>query len=384
MTANRKRRVDSAPPTHDDVWQQSDWRSRVRTRLLRWFASNARQLPWRADPQPYPVWVSEIMLQQTQVATVIPYFKRFMATFPTVEALAKANEQRLLSHWEGLGYYRRARSLHAAAKMIVAEHDGVFPSTFDEVIQLPGIGRYTAGAILSISGGAKLPVLEGNTQRVFSRWVSSRGGLTEKNTIRLLWDIADRMLPRSDAGTFNQAAMELGALICTPKSPRCDECPVRNYCCARRDELENEIPGKVSRVVYEDRNEFALVIGENRKDAAHYLLRPLPEGGRWAGLWDFPRTTRESFDTLDKASVQLERDLGVPISTGLRLDTIKHGVTKYRIQLHVHEAKLAQRLHPPSPWRFVSLTEMSELPMSVTGRRIAEMLQRKRQSTLTF
>ena len=205
-------------PLHDDVWQQAGWRSRVRRSLLAWFARHARDLPWRRQPTPYRVWVSEVMLQQTQVATVLPYYDRFMGSFPTVSDLAAADEQVLLSHWEGLGYYRRARSLHAAAKLIVADHGGEFPLQFDEVLALPGIGRYTAGAILSISDGQKQPILEGNTQRVFSRWIALRGTPTETANNRLLWQVAEKMLPRKDVGSFNQAAMELGALICTPKA----------------------------------------------------------------------------------------------------------------------------------------------------------------------
>ncbi len=375
----RERKIEHDPPPHDPVWRDATWRSRVRQRLLGWFAKHARDLPWREDSSAYRVWVSEIMLQQTQVATVIPYFERFLNEFPTIAELASADEQSLLNLWEGLGYYRRARSLHAAAKKIVEQHQGVFPETYDEVVALPGIGRYTAGAILSISRDARLPILEGNTHRVFSRWVASRGSAGDTSTSKLLWQISEAMLPRQRSGTFNQAAMELGALVCTPKVPGCDACPVRAYCCARREGLQNEIPGKVSRVEYEDRTEFALVISEEGSENAageqpRYLLRPLPEGGRWAGLWDFPRTTQESLDSVTQAASELEKRLGVPVSAGDRLETIRHAVTKYRICLHVHQASLAARMQPCRPWRFVSAADMKKLPMSVTGRRIAEKL----------
>lgn len=369
-------------PPHDDSWKDPQWRSRVRRRLLDWFSKHAREMPWRADPTPYRVWVSEIMLQQTQVATVIPYFERFLIAFPTIDDLAQADPQRLMSHWEGLGYYRRARSLQAAAQVIVADHAGVFPDTFDEVLALPGIGRYTAGAILSISRGARLPVLEGNTQRVFSRWAAIRQSPSTAASTRLLWEIAETMLPRRDAGNFNQAAMELGALICTPKSPNCESCPVRSCCRAHKEGLQQEIPGKVTRIQYERRTEFALVIQESAKKKTKFLVRPLPEGGRWAGLWDFPRTTRESLDSVDSAAAELANQLGVPISAGLRLDTFQHAVTKYRISLHVHEASLVRRLPNMGPWRFVSLNEMTKLPMSVTGRRIADLLRSDRQEKL--
>jgi len=361
-----------AEPRHDAVWENSAWRSRLRRRLLDWFNTNARDLPWRRDPPPYRVWVSEVMLQQTQVATVIPYYNRFLKTFPTIEALANSKETILLGHWEGLGYYRRARSMHAAARKIVDQHDGKFPERYEDVLALPGVGRYTAGAILSISGNQRLPILEGNTQRVFSRWVSMRGSIGETATTELLWRIAESMLPRKEPGNFNQAAMELGALICTPKNPRCTECPLSRICRGRRDGLESIIPGKVSNVRYQQRTEYALLIGKGQD----YLLRPMPEGGRWAGLWDFPRSTAESFESVEAAVIHLSKEIGIEVAAENHLSTIRHAVTKYRISLHVHHARLIDRRRsPPRPWRFVSIDEMAELPMSVTGRKIADLLQ---------
>ncbi len=237
--------IESIP--HDQIWLDSSWRSRLRKRLLSWFAKHARTLPWRSDPHPYRVWVSEIMLQQTQVATVLPYFERFLTSFPTVNDLAQASEDELLKHWEGLGYYRRARSLHVAAKRIVADHGGQFPSHFADAIALPGIGRYTAGAILSISADQKLPVLEGNTQRVFSRWVALRQPPTEPLATKLLWRIAERMLPPKGSGQFNQAAMELGALVCLPRAPKCEQCPVRRLCRAAHCRTGGSDPRKIGK-----------------------------------------------------------------------------------------------------------------------------------------
>lgn len=369
---------------HDEVWHQSAWRSSIRRNLLAWFRSNARQLPWRSKPTPYRVWVSEIMLQQTQVATVLPFYARFLKSFPSVKSLAAADEQDLLNHWEGLGYYRRARSMHAAAKMIVDQHGGRFPESFEDVLNLPGIGRYTAGAVLSISRDQRLPILEGNTQRVFSRWVSMRSPPMDSKPNRLLWEIAEAMLPRKEPGNFNQAAMELGALICTPKNPNCDQCPVRRQCRAHRDGLEQEIPGKVSKTKYEDRREFAMVIPSTRgKQTMRYLLRPLPKGGRWAGLWDFPRTTEVAVSSAEAAASELSHAVGATICSGLRLTSIRHAVTKYRISLDVHMATI-EKGRTKSPWRYVSLEEMKELPMSVSGRKIATLLAENNQPTLPF
>jgi A/G-specific adenine glycosylase len=359
------------------------------------------------------------MLQQTQVATVIDYYQRFLKSFPDVRALAEADPQLLLSHWEGLGYYRRARSLHAAARQIVEKHDGVFPETFDEVIALPGVGRYTAGAILSISGDKRLPILEGNTQRVFSRWIALGSPAVDRASTKLLWQVADEMLPVKRAGVFNQAAMELGALVCSPTAPDCDHCPVSQDCRARQAGLQEVIPGKVSRVNYEDRTEYAIVIAqppeelatevrtseerarEDRDGApisartrsartrsarprsarprvARYLVRQLPEGRRWAGLWDFPRTTEQTFSSVEAAADGLSSEVVVSFSIGPRIATIRHGVTRYRIELHVHEGCWTDpALTPPRPWRFVSLKQLEKLPMSVTGRKIASLLQRQ-------
>ncbi|NNE00074.1 MAG: A/G-specific adenine glycosylase [Pirellulaceae bacterium] len=374
-------------PDHDGQWQNAGWRGRVRRQLLAWFDQNAREMPWRRHPEPYHVWVSEIMLQQTQVATVLPYFDRFLASFPTIADLAAADESTLMAHWEGLGYYRRARSLHAAAKLIVDQHDGIFPTRLEDVLALPGIGRYTAGAILSISGDQKLPILEGNTQRVFSRWIALRQSPLQKSANTLLWTVAEKMLPPTGSGRFNQAAMELGALICTPRQPNCQQCPVKRSCAAQRENLQDEIPGKVSKTKYEDRTEFALVIakatGKRDNDDPHYLMRPLPEGSRWAGLWDFPRPTETAYESVTSAGDWLSDELGVSVQTGIRLKTIRHAVTKYRISLQVHVASVTKsRKKLPAPWQYVTLREMAQLPMSVTARQITEFLQSDPQRKL--
>lgn len=378
VKSRASRSGESAIPVHDDCWRDTRWRSQVRRRLIDWFGDHARDLPWRRTPTPYRVWVSEIMLQQTQVATVIDYYRRFLQRFPNVESLAQADPQELLSLWEGLGYYRRARSMHAAARQIVAAHGGEFPASFDEVVALPGVGRYTAGAILSISRDVRLPILEGNTQRVFSRWIALRSPVTDRSANRLLWQVAEEMLPSRHVGRFNQAAMELGALVCVPSTPDCANCPVARNCSAHKQGLQDSIPGKVSRVDYQDRTEYAMVVRKTGAAGAveRFLLRVLPEGGRWAGLWDFPRTTEREYASPAAAAKGLSRDLGVRILPGDHLQTIRHAVTRYRIRLHVHAAELSEPIGvPPRPWRFLTLKQMASLPMSATGRQIAELLQ---------
>jgi len=347
-------------------------RANLRRKLLHWFDRSARDLPWRREPTPYHIWVSEIMLQQTQVATVIAYYERFLAAFPTPTSLAAADEAALMRIWEGLGYYRRARLMHQAAKRIVEQHGGEFPEDYDSVLALPGVGRYTAGAVLSISGDQKLPILEGNTVRVFSRWLAMTEDVKSKAGTTKLWQLAETMLPKKGSGRFNQAAMELGALICKPAAPRCEACPVSKHCEAFGLGLQASIPGKVTKMTYEDRQEFAFVIPNECGDA--WLVYRVPEGERWAGLWDFPRATEGIAKTAEEAAQQISRKTGLSIEIGQRLKTIKHAVTRFRINLAVHEAEPvhSEALLPVmGEYRFATLAELKILPLSVTGRKIA-------------
>src|SRR5262245_49092677 len=235
--------------------------------LLAWFQRNARDLPWRRTRDLYAIWISEIMLQQTQVATVIPYWKRFLARFPDVASLAAADEHEVLRLWEGLGYYRRARQLHAAARQIVKHHAGNFPASYEAVRSLPGIGRYTAGAILSIGLDQRLPILEANTVRVLSRLTAYRGDIASTAGQKHLWTVAESILPARRCGAFNQALMELGSQICTPRSPECQRCPVAELCAAREQNLVSRIPRPAKQTNYVDVTELAVVIRSGNRVA---------------------------------------------------------------------------------------------------------------------
>jgi A/G-specific adenine glycosylase len=332
-------------------------------------------MPWREQPTPYRVWFSEVMLQQTQVATVIPYFERFVARFPDVVALAAAEETEVLRFWEGLGYYRRARQLHKAAREIVAKHGGVFPQDRAAVYDLPGIGRYTAGAILSIAFNAREPILEANTKRVLSRLLAYRGDPEKAAGQQLLWRFAEDLLPRKHAGAFNQAIMELGSEVCTPRSPRCAACPVAALCPTRERGLQDQIPARKRKPPVEEVTEAAVVI--RRGD--QIFLRQRGEGERWAGLWDFPRFPI-SFS--DESALRDSLIAEVHSLTGLRvrpagpLATLKHGVTRFRITLHCYEAQhLSGRIngkYGPAAWLLPN--EFSDYPLSVTGRKISRLL----------
>ncbi len=362
---------DSALP-HDARWRQPRWRSDVRRRLLDWFADSARQLPWRGTQDRYRVWLSEIMLQQTQVVTVIPYFERFTKRFPTVADLAAADEASVMQLWEGLGYYRRARQLHAAAKVIVEQHGGVFPGDYPSVLNLPGIGRYTAGAILSIADGQRLPIVEANTQRLYSRLIASTTHPSDRAANALLWDFAEQILPRRDSGTFNQAAMELGALVCTPQDPACSQCPLQVRCAAHGQGLETTIPGKVKNVQYEQRTEFALLVRSRRTDK--YLVYRVPDGQRWAGLWDFPRFGPPHADSVQAAAEQAQQHFDVSVTVGSPAKTIRHGVTKYRITLQAFHADTDAASRNCDDRKWLSADQLKTLPLSVTGRKLAQYL----------
>jgi len=355
----------------------SRWKQRLRRRLLSWYAKHARDLPWRRNSDPYRIWISEVMLQQTQVESVIPYFRRFLQAFPTVRKLAAAQEQEVLRLWEGLGYYRRARGLHAAAKQIVSDHGGRFPSDLASLQELPGIGRYTAGAIASIAFDQRAPILEANTIRLLSRLIGFRGDPTRSAGQRLLWETAEVILPRKDVSAFNQALMELGSLVCTPAAPRCDECPVRVLCAANASGLQAEIPRAARKLKLTDLYEAAVVVQKK----GQILLRQCAPGERWAGLWDFPRFELESEGppaVRDELVEKVNAQTGVSIEPGDTFQTIKHGVTRYRITLRCYQAHWTSgsvRSTAARPVRWVKQRELADYPLSTSGRKLAGLIR---------
>ncbi len=363
--------VDRRCPLLSSAWKQS-----FRRRLLSWYRRHARDLPWRRSRDPYRVWISEIMLQQTQVATVESYFKRFIAALPDVRSLAEADEGVVLRLWEGLGYYRRARQLHRAARQIVDEHGGRFPTDVAAVRRLPGIGRYTAGAILSIALDAREPILEANTVRLYSRLIAYDGQTTTAEGQRLLWQVAEELLPRRAPGTLNQALMELGSQVCTPREPACHACPAATLCAARAENLQDVLPQPKPKTTFTALREAAVVIHRRGK----VLILKYGDGGRWAGLWDFPRFGIESCRpaTIRRELVDRVEELtGTLIEPTEHLTTIKHGVTRYRITLDCHAARyISGRTNSRqcTPLRWVKLAELDAYPLSTTGRKIGQLV----------
>ena len=360
----------------------------LQKRLLAWFDENQRDLPWRKNKTPYRIWVSEIMLQQTQVATVIDYYLRFMKQFPTVKKLAAADEADVLKLWEGLGYYRRARQLHAAAKLIVENHRGRFPVTFDEVLALPGIGRYTAGAILSISKDQQLPILEGNTIRLFARLMEMRSDPKTSASQKALWEFSESLLPKNRCGDFNQALMEVGNQVCTPKRPKCLICPIHDLCPTAVKGLQGLIPAASKKMKYEDLHEAVLLVRRKNK----FLIRQCGPGERWENLWDFPRFEIETkipkrnkpqgaalAVILEQLSENLKTMTGLTVSLTSTDIRIKHAVTRFRITLDCFQTdSVTGRIKKmPGPTQWVSLSQIADIPMSMTGRKVADKIANK-------
>ncbi|MDO4550121.1 MAG: A/G-specific adenine glycosylase [Planctomycetia bacterium] len=368
-------------------------------KLLTWFSHSARKLPWRETTDPYAIWVSEIMLQQTQVTTVINYFPRFMEAFPTISALASAPEDAVLRLWEGLGYYRRARQLHAAAKMIQQEYAGEFPTDYTSVIKLPGIGRYTAGAILSISQNQHVPILEANTARLFARLNALELPTDSAAAQKILWQYAQKLVSTTKypPGQINQALMEVGSLICTPQKPACTKCPLQKFCAAYDHHCVEKIPVTSRKLQYENRHEAAVIIRrptpkkKSKKNVFEYCLLHYAPQKRWGGLWDFPRTEIPPHATPDTFLPDfIHTTTGLKIHLGHMLHTFRHSVTKYRITLHCYEGILHSKyttLHKKTPdgeeIRWVAFSDLSDYPLNVTGRKITKFLS-KYQELLVF
>jgi A/G-specific adenine glycosylase len=361
-----------------DIEQDGAWYVAIRRRLPPWFRRMRRDLPWRRTKDPYAVWLSEVMLQQTQVAAVIPYFNRFLDAFPTIESLARGDESEVLRLWEGLGYYRRARQLLAAARMIVEQHEGRFPRLMEDLRRLPGIGRYTAGAILSIAFGQPQPILEGNTIRVWSRLLAHPLDVSQPSGQAPLWSAAEAILPRRGSGTVNQALMELGATICLPRAPHCGSCPLRGLCSAEALGTPEAFPIKKPSRPATDVTEAAIAVWRQGR----ILLVRSSGRGRWEGLWDFPRfamSDENAAGSEQELASKTKRLSGVEVEVAGPLATMRHGVTRFRITLLCHQARAVRVGRAPTGTRraWVRPAELDRYPLNVTARRLAGLAIRQ-------
>jgi A/G-specific adenine glycosylase len=344
--------------------------------LLKWYAAGHRQMPWRGHADPYAIWISEAMLQQTRVETVIPYFNRWMGLFPNIETLANASEQQVLSAWEGLGYYTRARNLHKAAQVVCQNYHGELPRSAEELMHLPGIGPYTAAAIASIAFGQDEAVLDGNVKRVLSRAFNLDFPVNSPTGEKAFWQAARELVPHGKAGDYNQAVMDLGAVICTPHAPSCSQCLISQDCEANKLSLQNERPVMLAKAPVPHH----LVVAAVLRQGECVLIARRPSEGLLGGMWEFPGGKVEAGETLPQAlQREILEELGIEIEVGGQLGIYHHAYTHFRVTLHAftvtHRAGTPQPLHA-TELQWVPIAQLPEFPMGKIDRMISKDLMK--------
>ena len=344
-------------------------------RILEWFAEKKRDLPWRDTANPYSIWVSEVMLQQTQVDTVIPYYHRFLSRFPTVESLAEAPLQEVLKAWENMGYYARARHLHSAAREIAESMDGRVPSTYEELIALPGIGSYTASAILSFAFGERRPAVDGNTRRVVCRLFSIQDLVDHPKTKRRILELATDMISSADPACFNHAIMDLGATVCTPRNPSCPVCPVQGACLAFEQGNQEALPVTRKKKPIPHKHMTAGIMADGQ---GRLLIIQRPSRGLLGGLWKFPGGLKGPEETLEQGLIRRVREeLGIGIEVQEALSSVEHAYTHFRITLHAFRCQW--RTGKPKAldcqdYQWSSPNDFSYFPFSKADRKIIALL----------
>lgn len=343
--------------------------------LLDWFARHRRDLPWRHNRTAYRVWVSELMLQQTRVDQAIGYYERFMARFPDVQALAAAGRDEVMKLWEGLGYYSRAQRAHATARHLVEQRGGAFPDTYEGLLELPGIGPYTAAAIASLAFGRDHAVLDGNVIRVMSRVLAEEGVPNTPSVKRRLQEALDAVLPRGKAAVFNEAMMELGALVCTPTKPQCLVCPLRKVCQASAQGRADAFPVRVPKKKLPHRDVGAGVIINDRGEV---LIAQRKETSMLGGLWEFPGGGVESGETLPECIArELHEELGLRTRVGPHLITVRHTFSHFRMDLHAYWVRV-QRGKPKAlgcaDWAWVPVVRISDHALPRADQKILAAL----------
>ncbi len=358
----------------------------IRRRLLAWFDRHRRDLPWRRTRDPYAIWLSEMMLQQTQVATVVPYYERFLSRFPSLHSLARADLDVVLSLWSGLGYYARARNLHAAARMVVREFDGRFPQSVEAIRRLPGVGGYTAAAVVSTAFGVRAAAVDGNVKRVISRLFGYRGNVSAPRGLRRIQLVADALAPSKRCGDFNQAMMELGATVCLPRgSARCERCPLSALCTARRENLVARLPRKAARPAVKIETHVVAAIRRGDK----WLVRRRPATGLWAGLWELPSARCVTGSTRRAAAALSRTILRRPASALARpFCEFDHQLTHRKVRFVGHVCRVrkgeltAETLSGDgsSDVRWLTVGEMEAAAMSKAMRVLLESLRESRRA----
>jgi A/G-specific adenine glycosylase len=353
----------------------------IQNQLLEWYRSHGRDLPWRRSRDPYRIWVSEVMLQQTQVETAIPYYHRFLKTFPSLAALADAPQAAVLKHWEGLGYYARARNLHRAAGLVMGEHQGQIPSAWEAFRALPGVGDYIAAAVLSIAFGRPYAVVDGNVKRVLARLLCIDLPANVQKNHNHFRRHADAFLDHSAPADFNQALMEIGALICRPGTPRCEACPLMAVCCAFQQERVHIYPRRQKRPKVPLHQMATAVIQRRGK----FLLTQRPADGLLGGLWEFPNAVRTGDESPPSTCLRLARtQLGLAISVGDFITRVSHAYTHFKIQAQVYLCTAPQgrvRLVGPTAFRWIELDQLDDFALPKATHKLLPALRRSLHSS---
>jgi A/G-specific adenine glycosylase len=354
--------------------------------LLDWYDDNKRAMPWRETNDPYRIWVAEIMLQQTRVDTVRDYYPRFLDAFPTVEALAVAERDAVLKHWEGLGFYARARHLHEAAQHVVDEHDGEVPETMEAIRDLKGVGPYTAAAVLSIAYQKPHAVLDGNVKRVLTRVFAVEDDATTTTTERELRRLANDLLDPDRPGDFNQAMMELGALVCTPSTPLCDRCPLQDVCRAHEAGTEENYPvtPESEPVPHHD-----IAVGLVFNDSGDELLiQRRPDEGLLGGLWEFPGGKQEDGESMETACRrEVKEELGIDVAVEDHFYTLSHAYSHFKITLHAFRCRIREgtpQAREDQPFQWIPLDELDDVAFPRANRRLIEELERRQTEPSLF
>lgn len=342
--------------------------------VIAWYRKEGRKLPWRMTKSPYRIWVSEVMLQQTRVASAIPYYERFLNAFPTVKRLAEADLQEVLKQWEGMGYYARARNLHQSARMVMERYEGSIPDNMEDLLSLPGVGRSTAGAILSLAHGRRTPILDANIQRLLCRLSVVQGDPQKSHTKHLLWDLMERLLPEEQTRPFNQGLMDIGALFCLPRNPRCQNCPLSSLCLAFATGVQDRIPPlKKARPLPLRERGVAILWWKG-----DLLIHHRPSIGFLGGLWEFPGVHLDGagsvFHLLPR---MLKRECGLSIHLKGEIFSFLHEYTHFKEMIRVFSGDCQQGKNLFSEgFRWVQPEEIEQLPLSASHRRIAQEVSR--------
>jgi len=351
--------------------------------LLNWYEDHKRQMPWRGEADPYKIWVSEIMLQQTRVDQATPYFQNFISLFPTVFDLAKAEQQEVLKAWEGLGYYSRARNLHSAAKTVVDEYNGKLPDTYDEIIKLKGIGPYTAAAVTSIAFNKPNAVVDGNVIRVLTRYFGIEDDVRSSKTKNKVQEFADELIDKENPASFNQGVMELGSIVCKPSNPDCMECPVQSGCVAAKMAKTDTIPYKSPA---KKKPHHTIGVGIIEGEDGKLLIALRPENAMLGGLWEFPGGKQKEGEEIQKTvERELNEELGVEVKAFKELMSLKHTYSHFSITLHAWMCKLVSGKPQPKSSqeiRWVERKELEKYPFPKANKVLTERLTGKGQAEL--